>query len=277
MSTRRVDADGTTWWFDHGAQYLTARDPRFARRIEEWANAGVVARWPDAGNDAWVGMPAMNAPLRAMAHRLDVTFATTISALMRDGVHWRLEGAGTPSLQYDMAVVAVPAEQAAPLLAPHDTAMAARAAATRSAPCWTVMAGFATRVPCDANILRDAGAISWAARNGAKPARDAGECWVIQAAPDWSSAHLEDEPSSVTLMLLGEFADAIGGSLPNPIVATAHRWRFARSGAAGDGSLWNPTQRLGCCGDWLLGPRVECAWLSGTMLADAILETPGHG
>ncbi len=275
MSTRRIDTGTGTWWFDHGAQYCTAHDPRFADRIEAWAKAGIVAPWPDAGDNAWVGTPTMSAPLRAMAASLDVTFATTVSRIVRDGVVWRLAGAGEPSPDYDVAIVAVPAEQAAPLLAPHDTAMAARAAATGSAPCWTVMAGFDTPVPYDANILRNAGAIGWAARNAAKPGRDPRESWVIQAAPDWSTAHLEDNPSAVTQSLLAELADAIGGRLPDPVVATAHRWRFARSGSAGGGILWEPAQRLGCCGDWLLGPRVECAWLSGTMLADAILESVG--
>jgi predicted NAD/FAD-dependent oxidoreductase len=135
------------------------------------------------------------------------------------------------------------------------------------------MAGFDTRVPHDSDILRQAGPIGWAARNSAKPGRDARECWVIQAAPDWSAAHLEDEAPEIIRMLLAAFDDSIGARLPDPAVAIAHRWRFARSGAAGDGMLWNPARRLGACGDWLLGPRVECAWLSGTMLADAILET----
>ena len=33
------------------------------------------------------------------------------------------------------------------------------------------------------------------------------------------------------------------------------------------GALWNGELGLGACGDWLIGPRVECAWLSGRELA----------
>jgi predicted NAD/FAD-dependent oxidoreductase len=53
----------------------------------------------------------------------------------------------------------------------------------------------------------------------------------------------------------------------------AHRWRYALSPGTGDGALWNPDIGLGVCGDWLLGPRVECAWLSGRMLADSCIGT----
>jgi predicted NAD/FAD-dependent oxidoreductase len=58
--------------------------------------------------------------------------------------------------------------------------------------------------------------------------------------------------------------------LPAPLVMAAHRWRFARSGRLGLPSLWSGRLKLGLCGDWLLGPRVECAWMSGHHLADRI-------
>ena len=48
---------------------------------------------------------------------------------------------------------------------------AARAAAIQSDPCWTVMAGFAGRLPIDADVLRRDGDVAWAARNSSKPGR----------------------------------------------------------------------------------------------------------
>ena len=44
------------------------------------------------------------------------------------------------------------------------------------------------------------------------------------------------------------------------------------SAGLGHGALWNERIGLGVCGDWLLGPRVECAWLSGQQLARAMVE-----
>jgi predicted NAD/FAD-dependent oxidoreductase len=34
--------------------------------------------------------------------------------------------------------------------------------------------------------------------------------------------------------------------------------------------MWDVNRRLGLCGDWLIGPRVEAAWMSGTALAERI-------
>ena len=270
MATRRVEADGTMLRFDHGAQYFTARDPRFVEQVARWEREGVVARWDVAGEDAWVGPPAMNGPIKAMAGRHDVQFGTRIEQLLRDGDRWQLDGAGAPDRRFDAVVVALPAEQAGPLLQPHASAMGNLADATRSDPCWTVMAAFEQRLPSEQDSIRHHGAIGWAARNNAKPGRGSAECWVVQASPDWSRAHLEDEATAVETALLDQLADAIGAPLPPRLAISAHRWRFARSGAAGEEALWDAQQRIGVCGDWLIGPRVEAAYLSGLILAETV-------
>ena len=171
----------------------------------------------------------------------------------------------------DAVLVAIPAEQAGPLLAPHHPAWAGIAAAHPAQPCWTVMAAFAAPIPHAPDVMTELGPIGWAARNSAKPGRpSAPETWVIQAGPAWSATHLEQTPDDVLPQLLDAFAARVAAPLPPLLASAAHRWRYARSGRSGDTALWNPAIRLGLCGDWLLGPRVECAWLSGTALAAAI-------
>lgn len=273
MSTRRLATPEGEAAFDHGAQYMTARDPAFRARLERWRDAGLVARWPAAGQDAWVGTPGMNAPVRAMAAALGVRWEARVERLSRGAQGWHLGGEGIDEGPFGAVVVAVPAEQAVELLGACDRDMAGRAAATPSDPCWTVMAAFAERLPIE-DVIRDAGPIGWAARNSAKPGRSGPESWVIQAGPAWSRANLERGRDEVARDLASIFATSCTTSREiAPITLAAHRWRYARSGAAGDGLLWDPMARLGACGDWLLGPRVECAWLSGDRLAEAILRT----
>ena len=270
MATRRMEYGGTTLHFDHGAQYFTARDPRFVEQVAHWEASGVAARWAAAGDDAWVGTPAMNAPLKAMAGELGVQFRTRIEQLVRDGEGWQIDGEGAPDARFDAVLVAVPAEQAGPLLQPHAPAMATLADQTASDPCWTLMAGFEAPLALVQDTLRQRGPIGWAARNNAKPGRANEECWVVQASPEWSRAHLEEDAETVAAALLAELAEANGGPLPRQLGATAHRWRFARSGTAGEEALWDAEQRIGVCGDWLIGPRVEAAYMSGLLLAEAV-------
>lgn len=275
MSSRRETTQAGAFRFDHGAQYFTARDPAFQGEVARWSALGLAAPWPEAGPDAWVGTPSMNAPLRQLAQGLDTHWSARVTRIAHDvdSRQWHLEVEGLEEGPFDTLVVAVPAEQAMTLLEPWDSYLAARADFTPSQPCWTLMAAFAERLPIDADILRDdaltpGGAIDVAVRDSAKPGHAAGERWVVHATPDWSQRHLEQDPESVRDSLLGALAMAADIALPEPLFARAHRWRYARSGRARTSRLWNDAIRLGVCGDWLLGPRVESAWLSGTRLAE---------
>lgn len=282
MSTRRVEVAGQTIAFDHGAQYFTARDPAFAAQVAAWARAGLVAPWPAAGDGAWVGTPGMNAPVAAMAATHGVRFASHVMGLIREDAHWHvlLQG-GLRDGPHDAVVVALPAEQAVSLLGAYDLAMAGAAMATRSQPCWTGLFAFAAPVPIAADVVRGAGALSWAARNSSKPGRGPAEAWIVQADPAWSAARLEADPASVMPLLLAALQAEAPPMPPFPplLHGAAHRWRYARVAPDGPGALWNAGLALGACGDWVLGPRVELAWRSGVDLARrmcAAKELPGR-
>lgn len=267
MSTRRLQTPLGEAAFDHGAQYFTARDAVFLGLVEVWEQLGIATRWPEARPDAWVGVPGMNAVLRHMAAAHEVCWRHLVTAAVRRAGAWWLAGDFGESGPYDAVVIAIPAEQAAALLSLHDFAMARVALMARSQPCWTGMFVFDRTLAALPSVLRNLGAVSWAARNSGKPGRCGPEAWVVQASAAWSAKWLEASPEEASALLLAAFAEEAGCAIPEPVVALAHRWRFALSAGTGEGAMWNEALRLGVCGDWLLGPRVECAWLSGRMLA----------
>lgn len=270
MSTRRMPTPAGLAHFDHGAQYFTVRDEAFQSQVRAWVADGVVEPWPAAGGGAYVGVPAMNSPIRAMAGRHGVRWATRVTEVESRGGGWRVNTDAGEVHDVDLAVIAVPAEQAAALLADVAPDLASRAAASISEPCWTVMVAFSQPVAVDADCWRADRALGWAARNNAKPGRSGPESWVVQAGPEWSRRHVDADPEEVAARLTAELSNELGVGLPPRIGLAVHRWRFARSAPAGPGVLFDPDRRLGVCGDWLIAPRVESAWLSGADLAERI-------
>ncbi len=272
MATRRAEIAGETVGFDHGAQYFTARDPAFQLAISEWEKIGVVARWPAAGDDAWVGLPGMNGPIRAMATQLDVHWGTRIEKLHSDGDRWKIETEGK-TFAADTVLCAIPAEQARELLANAAPDLAKTASEVKSAPCWAVMAAFSERLDIEADSLRDAGAgISWAARNSAKPVRAGGECWVLHASPSRSREILDLPKERVAELLLADFFEQTGAVAKEPIHLVAHRWLYAMAEALdGEPARYDAAQRIGIAGDYLHSPRVEGAFVSGRALAERVL------
>ena len=275
MSSRRLQTALGEVSIDYGAQYFTARDPAFKRLVGTWADLGIAAPWPPAGADAWVGVPRMSAIVKRMASGHSVAWDHLIKGACRTGSKWWLTSASGQIGPFDAVVLAIPAEQAAAIVSLHDFAMARIALMARSQPCWAGMFVFDRQLDGVPAVIRNAGDIAWAAHNSAKPGRTGPEAWIVQATAAWSDAKLEEPPGEIAEQLLMKLAEATGRALPQPVAAVAHRWRYALSAGTGDGAMWNPELALGVCGDWLLGPRVECAWLSGRMLAMRCLDSNG--
>lgn len=273
MAARRAEIAGEQVGFDHGAQYFTARDPAFRKTVAAWEAAGVAARWPAAGDDAWVGTPGMNACVKAMAAPLDVRWGLRAERLSHDSGIWTVE-AGQESFTAATVLVTVPAEQAAVLLANAAPDLAMLAATVQSAPCWAVMAGFAAPVAYTPDTFRsDTGPISWAARNSSKPGRTGAETWVIHASPARSRELIDLPKEEVAQALLADFLAATGTAPAVPQHLDAHRWLYAQPlSLEGEGARFDPMLSLGIAGDWLHSPRVEGAWLSGRALAGAIAQ-----
>ena len=271
MSTRRWQTPMGEVTADHGAQYFTARDPDFKRLVRGWSDMGIAERWSPAGAEAWVGVPGMSAVLKQMASSHEVSWSHLVKSLARRNDGCWLVGEQGETGPFDAAVLAIPAEQAASILALHDFTMMRAALMARSQPCWTGMFVFDRPLDELPAVIRDRKNITWAARNNSKPGRPAPECWIVHASALWSREKLEDTAEHIADLLFAELYQATGSSIPRPVASAAHRWRYALSAGTGEGALWNSDLRLGVCGDWLLGPRVECAWLSGRMLAQRCL------
>ncbi len=272
MASRRVETVHGTAQFDFGAQYFTARDTNFISEVAQWEHDGIVIRWPAARPDAFIGTPTMNAVLQHLASRHTVHFSSLIKGIMRRGRQWQLVSDGNDDRTFDGVVLALPAEQTATIMTLHDFRLAQAALYARSQPSWTGMFVFADRTSHHAGIIRDRGIIAWAARNGDKPGRSGPEGWVVQADARWSAANLEHTPEAVAPQLIAALAAETDLPLPDIIGQSIHRWRYALSAGTDVGCLWNNALQLGACGDWLIGPRVESAWISGRLLAEQIIE-----
>lgn len=267
LSTLRLD--DMAW--DFGCQFLKPGNGEFAAQVARWREAGLLAPWAGGPAGAMVGTPAMASLVEAQCAEHSVQFEALVQRLERDGEQWFVAGPGLREGPFAALAVAIPAEQAAPLLSLHDLGLAREATSVRSRPCWTVMAAFPQPLAGLPDFLRDRGAIAWAARNNSKPGRGATECWVIQASAEWSQTNLEREREEIAHDLLAVFAEGLGGGLPEPSFLKAHRWRFALSYGQHGATLWNSRLRLGACGDWCVSGHVEGAWRSGVDLAERMI------
>ena len=281
MSTRRQEG----YAFDHGAQYFTVRDETFQAEVDTWIEAGVAAAWEPrlaelrdgevhphpSKHTRYVGTPRMSAIGRHLSAGQDVRLQTRVTSVVDVNGRYALHADERALGTFDAIVVTTPPEQAAPLLALAPE-LQAQAAAVRSDPCFAAMVVFDTRleVPFDGAWVSDS-PLAWVARNTSKPGRPQEEAWVLHATPTWTQEHVEDDRSAVGEVLVTAFCGAARIPARKPVFSTTHRWMLSMAEEPLQvGALWSDERRLGLCGDWLHGCRVEGAALSGWALADRI-------
>ena len=282
LATRRMEAEGRKLQFDHGAQYLRAEGARFAAALVE----AEAAPWPDAARR--VGVPSMSAVPRALLGEIPCVASRHVGQITGSPGAWVLRhwdarvvrpGQPLPDVApeeagpFDAVLLTMPATQARQVLGQQALSLSKALGAIRYAPCWTVMASFDARLTLPDTLRPEAHAIGWAARDSAKPGRDARqENWVIQAGPAWTRAHLELPADAIAQPLLAALAGFSAAPLPAPFMAVAHRWRYSLLEAPlGDPCLWDATVRIGYASDGCIGGRAEAAWDSGAALAARML------
>lgn len=286
LSTRRAEVGQ----FDHGAQYLTARDPRFRAQVDDWLARGILAPWTGrivrlAGSatlgeepvvaeakERFVGQPRMSALARDMLGDLPIELGVRIERADREDARWTLRSeAGEVYSGFDVLLLAVPAPQAVPFL---DRVPATRSKVEGVAmlPCHAVMVRFEEALDVGfEGAFVDGPELSWVALDSSKPGRGSDACWLLHSQAEWSTANVDLESADVIRELLAGFEGALGRSLPQLAFSSAHRWLYARTGdALSDRAIWHPEEGLGLCGDWLQGDRVEDAYLSGETLAEQV-------
>ena len=275
--------------FDLGAQYFTAQDEVFRGYVETWQSEGLVQPWNgwivdlDGGNmisrgldEGWyVGVPNMAALVRHLARLCHVQYGCKVERMHSVDGAWQLLGANGEDLgAFDLVIMAVPPTQAAELLADVTTSIHNEIADVQMACAWVVGMGYKRSInaPFAAAFVSDP-TLNWIARNSSKPSRTDKETWVAHAAPEWSEKHPTRSETAVIAQLVEAFRAALGVRITEPEIATARYWTEAVTvNPARQPCLLDSAQRLGVCGDWCVGPRIESAFQSGMEMAERILE-----
>lgn len=287
MATRRVPGHDVR--FDHGAQYFTIRDPQCQPLLKQWLDQGVVTRWEgqitalgpgatprEENPERYVGVPGMNALGKALAEGLNVHLETTIhTATKNEFDQWLLSDQENRQYgPFDVVICTAPPEQTAKILGDANP-WSAKVNGVTMNPCWATMLLFQSRleVPLDGAFIQGS-PLAWISRESSKPGRDASrDCWVLHASQEWSVEHLEEKPESITPQLQTALAEILEIELPEVVHAASHRWRYSiPANPLEETCLWDAEAKLGVCGDWCGGPRVEGAILSGLGLGKILLE-----
>ena len=286
MSTRRAEPNS----FDHGAQYFTARTGAFKTFIAPLLKEGVIQRWNarhseidvreittrqnwSEGEPRYVGVPGMNAIGRYLNQDIEVATNIRVSEIKRRD-KWHVFGEDNEELGvFDWVISTAPAPQTAGLF-PEQFEFSTELSAVKMLPCFAVMLGFDQTVDLgfDAAHINNSD-LSWMANNASKPQRSAHSALIIHSSHQFANKHLELDKEQVMERMISEAEKITNINLSNVSYRTLHRWLYANNVARVEGPIMlDNVLKLGACGDWNMGGRVEGAFLSAHRMVESIRD-----
>ncbi len=287
MATRRTDTEILT---DHGAQYFTVTEPAFQTVFDHWLKSGIVDQWrapivelkhgevvaDKSDATRYVGVPTMNAVCRSLADELTIHLGSQISGLEQVADSWVLYDDHEKAVARSETVICTaPAPQTAALLNSIPS-IAVPARDVEMEACWTLVLilNVGMNLPYGGAFINDS-ELAWIACNSSKPGRQRSpEVWVLHASAEWSRQHLDESPDTIERELLTVFQRETGHWPAAISRSWTHRWRYAKpTNPLKTRCLFDEQLRIGACGDWCGGPRVEGAFQSGLALANKIVNS----
>ncbi|MFN0123207.1 MAG: NAD(P)/FAD-dependent oxidoreductase [Blastocatellia bacterium] len=294
MATRRVETPGgARGYFDHGAQFFTVRDARFARYVAAWTSAGLAREWsrgfapmPDTpadlindGHPRYCGTAGMNAIPRHLAQGLDLRLNALVERLDCDERTWRAHLASGETVSAAALILTPPVPQSLVLLG---RIMNAWPAALRQAlaritydPCFAILATLSgpSGLPDPGALQLSREPIAWIADNHRKGISPAAHTVTIHAGPVFTRAHQDMPHDTVARLLLDMAQFWLKASVQS---WQTHRWRYSqpRLQYPHPCLLVRETPPLVFAGDAFGAPRIEGAALSGMAAAAALCPGP---
>ncbi len=269
LATRRI-GQAT---FDHGAQFITARHPRFVAAIQEWEKAGVVSEWyrnsnaHSEGHPRWRGNPAMTAIAKNLAKELTLLLEKRVVSLGYDSGRWKAIIDNNEKIFANSVILTPPVPQSLELMKTGkinlSSQMKNQLMSITYAPCIAVMAipDAPVKIPSPGGFAPKSGPIGWIADNYIKKISSI-PAVTIHATASFSIENWNSDRIEIGKELLRAAEPFLESDVLDYQV---HGWRYSKPiGVAEKPCLiLSESPPLIIAGDAFGGPSVEGAALSG--------------
>ncbi len=282
MATRRLEDNGETAIFDHGAQFFTARDERFQQIVRDWCENGLAHEWfrsqskarlngdvesESDGHPRFCATRGMNSLTKNLALDLEIHRAQRVTKLVWKNEVWTLHFADASTCSARSLLLTSPVPQSLALLdagavqLPHELRAQLEDVTYESCVAALLWLKSAGRVPAPGALYIEEEPISWIGDNFQKGVSSVEGAITVHGAPKWSAENYTLDDAATVQVLAEAAREFLGAEIRTSSVA---RWKFSKPIAANDnGFLRWPEANLVFAGDAFGGSKVEGAIRSG--------------
>lgn len=269
MASRRIgDA-----LFDHGAQFITARDAAFRRFLKQMEKLDLISPWFGAAkadehtHPRWRGKPAMTAIAKHLSRNLEIKLEAKAEKIWVQDNIWQVKLDDLTTLQAETLLLTPPVPQSLELIDYSDLNISDESrmilAKLSYDRCLAVLVRIASpsNIPQPGFLRKPSDSIYWLSDNQLKGISPS-PALTIHATTDFSLRNWSEDRRAIGEKLIEEARRYMQMKV---LDFQVHGWKFARPQHVRESRshllYWDPLLLI--AGDAFGGPRVEGAALSG--------------
>lgn len=273
-----------------------ANNQRLTKHIDTWVKDGSLQPWSYQTSrfnridqrehvTSLCAAPSMSTWHKHITHHVNIRNNCKIDSITQRDMHWHLrDDSGQLINKAKKVILTCPAAQAEDLLKPSRLFLDDKRLTRNNQAQFVCAIGFAEPSHIPVDLYRGGHSmLETAIRENSKPKRalphSLQEVWLLHSTDSWARQHASTPHDKAAILLAAEFCKHFRSYLNTTSerqILTSHYWRLARNQIEHHSEppfMWDPTLRIGCCGDWLSTGDIQGALNSALGLFEKITST----
>ena len=275
--------------FDHGLQYFSPKSYEFKKFIKDLNRKNVLKEWvgqhldftfeKKESTNKYIGKKGNNDMCKYLTKKIKVNYNSTVTNIKFNSKYWIITLNNKEKVFFKYLVLTCPFPQLK-ILASKYLKKNILNLKVSMLPNITVMAAYNRykKLPIGSIKLNDE-IIAWAAHENTKNRFKTNQSlWTIQCTEVFSKKIInlyKKDKNKYQSVILKKFENLLGYQSKRIVFKSIHGWKYSYNKTKTPfKSLWSNKEKLGVCGDWLIGPKAEDSWLSARNLFHKIKKKP---
>jgi hypothetical protein len=270
--------------FDHGVQYISPKSKEFKKFIQFLYKKKEMKIWDGnhldltfekkENNIKFIGKKGNNVICKYYTKKIRKNFQSQVKSINYNKHFWEIKLNTEKIVKARSVIFTCPYPQLKKIARKYLDKKFLKLKITME-PNITTMVAFKNQknIPVSSIKFNDE-VLTWAANeNSKKRFKSSNSLWTLQSSVKWAkkSINFYKKNKNVENMLISKFLNFTGFKKNKIIFKKTHGWKYSYNFHGSPYKCyWNKKLRIGVCADWLIGPKVESAWLSANNLAKKI-------
>ena len=270
--------------FDHGTQYISPKSKEFKKFIQFLHKKKELKIWDGnhldftfqkkENKEKYIGRKGNNVISKYYTKNIKKNFHTPVKSIFFNKFFWEIKLNTKEIIKAKSVIFTCPYPQLKKLAMKYLDKKLLKLKINME-PNITTMIAFKNqkKIPISSIKFNDE-ILTWAANeNSKKRFNSSNSLWTLQSSVKWAkkTINIYKKNKKVENTLISKFLNFTGYKREKIIFKKTHGWKYSYNFHGSPyKSYWNEKLRIGVCADWLIGPKVESAWLSASDLAKKI-------